>query len=239
MLVEMLVAMAIGAFLLVALASLTAFVVCAHDRVMTEVQEAEDVGRALASLSRDVHAAAHARWAGRNGGLIFSGTSDGLVFARVVRAADGLDRMTAVRLQVRGAESGTRLLRVESALPPDAASTEVLAWGQPVSLYAGPSRIAFAYFMRLESGGEALLDDWPPGDAMPVAIRVAFVHPGSGKQPLSLRISLLTDAEPACALPDAPGCGKTEDDLAPGNEEATPAAAVNADDARGWDRYAR
>lgn len=234
MLVEMLVAMAAGAFLLVALASVTTFVLRAQDRFSASAQEAETAGRALASLAREIGPALRLRWAGKNGGFVFSGTSGRILLARDVAAAGGLSRTEAVLWEVRGANGATRLLRAAGPLVPDAVSPDGVVWEPPATVYSGSARIAFAYFMPLEGGGEALLDDWPAGAEMPAAVRLSLARPGQA--PVSLRVPLLIETDPRCAVAEA--CGKREG--GPDAEAVEPAAAAIAPDgAQDGNRYAR
>lgn len=224
MLVEMLVAMAVGAFLLVALASVTTFVLKAQDRFSARAQEAEVSGRALASLAREIGPALRLRWTGEKAGFVFSGTSGRLLFARDVPAAGGFSRTEAVLWEVRSLNGATTLLRAAGPLPPDAASPDAVAWGPPATVYAGGARIAFAYFMPLEGGGEALLDDWPAGNEMPAAVRIALAKPNQA--PISLRVPLLIETDPRCALDDTATCGKGES----GSEGEEPDAVAPGDD---------
>lgn len=236
MLVEMLVAMAVGAFLLVALASVTAFVLRAQDRFSASAQEAETSGRALASLAREIGPALRLRWAGKNGVFVFSGTSGRILLARDVAAAGGgPSRAEAVLWEVRSANGVTSLLRAAGPLVPDAGSPDNVAWGPPATVYSGSARIAFAYFMALEGGGEALLDEWPAGNAMPAAVRISLAR--SGQPPLSTRVPLLIETEPRCAVAEA--CGKREGEPDAEDTAEPAAAAADADSPQDGNRYAR
>lgn len=233
MLVEMLVAMAVGAFLLVALASVTGFLMRSHDRITRGIQDAEDAGRALAALSREIRQAQPVHWAGKKAAYVFAGTPGQLLFAREAEG-DGPRRLDAVRLDVRSDAGRTAIVRSESVLPPDAVAPENLSWQPPAPLYAGSARVAFAYYMRLDGGGEALLDAWPAGDEMPVALRMSFLPSGPNARLLSLRIPLPIDGTPGCAIRD---CRANPEETEDGDE--APASPVDADDPLGWGRYAR
>lgn len=238
MLVEMLVAMAVGAFLLIALASLTSFLLRAYDRTAEAARENENTGRALAALSRDVELALPTRWAGKDAAFVFSGTSTQMLFARASPSADGLDEIQAFRFEVSRTDTSTRLVRYAGTLPPSATASDNLAWNPPVTVYVGSASVAFAYFMKLEGGGEAVLDDWPAGDEMPVAVRASFLPARPGGQVLSLRIPLLIDTELACALPDSENCGGGKSETEAGTDDK-PAGPVEAGDPLGWNHYAR
>lgn len=237
MLVEMLVAMAVGAFLLVALASVTSFMLRAHARTAAQAADLEDASRILAALSREIRSAAWIRWSGERPGVIFAGGPGQILFAQDAVSETGFETTDIVRFETLPSDGGTRLMRSVGPLLPSARSPEDLVWSTPQEVYRGRYRLSFAYFAVID-GGEALVDDWTRTDGRPVAVRVSLVSATAVGEGLSLRVPLLIDAEPGCAEKKNASCGGSNDAAEPADAEAD-GTPVDAEDAEGWARYGR
>lgn len=234
MLVEMLVAMAIGAFLLVALASVTSFMLRAHGRTAAQATDLEDASRILAAMSRDIRSAAWIRWSGEKPAFIFAGGRDRLLFAQDTMTETGLEATQVSRFQSLPLEGGARLVRSVGSLVPNARSPDDLVWSPPSEVYRGRYRLSFAYFAAA-GAVDVLVDDWTRTNKRPAAVLVSLVPVSTAGETLSIRVPLLIDAEPACAerlsrlCNGSPGANETLD-----SADAEP---VDADDVEGWDRY--
>ena len=238
LLVEALTAMAIGAFLLVALGSLVSLVLRASDRTAATSQEIEEKSRIFSTLIDRIETITPQRWAGAGGGFVFEGTETTLLFARFAKSSD---TGTGSRLVIL-ASDGASLQEEERLLPPDASTiaavtdraTDVVS----ARLQQGYT-VRFAYFSRLPDGREALTDRWSGRRAMPVAIRVTLNDRG-GKYQGSVRVPIRVDAEPGCAAPKQRICSLVPD-AASGAGNMPPAGGepIDPDESRGWERYVR
>jgi hypothetical protein len=234
LLVEVLATMTVSAFILAALLSIVSFTLRTSAHVSRQTQDIENASRVMASLVREIQAIAPLRWAGQNAGFVFQGREQGLVFAREVVAPDGAVDDRAVLLQ----GDGKQLFRSEASLLPAYRSAAEIAAGEKQALLDTDFQVRFAYFARLEDGQEALTNTWDNPALLPVAIRVSITD-SKGALIGSSRVQIRVDAEPGCAAPTKALCNfaadrKTDDGQPP--ETETP---VDADDSRGWERYAK
>ena len=222
--------MTISAFILVALVSTVSLVSRASDRTAKASQEIEHISRVIASLRRDVAQAEPVRWAGPDTGFVFSGSENEVTFARHRLLSVGARSYVVIRLE----SDSTGLYRRQTQLFPQSAGFAELALGDRQTLLKGQNGVRFAYFDRLASGQEALVDSWSDPTRMPVAIRVSL-RGTAGER--STRIALSVQAEPGCAEADMSGCPLAE---AGGSDtESAPEAVdrIDANDPLGWERY--
>lgn len=218
LLVEALATLAISALLLLGLASVLGLMLRATDQITARADELETTGRAIAAIRREIEAMTRARWAGEaRAAFIFSGAPDKMLFTRSLPRGSGT---AAVVIQSVRTNLGGRLLRAEAPLLPGAASAQDLRFGLPRNFYEGRYLIRLAYFAGPGEGPDQALEDWPSDLALPSAVRVGIVDPGTGKLLSSLRVSLTVEADPGCAAPQAAFCShadrkKTADDTGP------------------------
>ena len=107
-----------------------------------------------------------------------------------------------------------------------------LAFGPATIVYDGPMSFRFSYYDRLESGEEAVIDEWPSARRSPVAVRVAMIDPRTNAVTSSVRIPLWIDAEPGCAFPDEAYCSYVDRRQVPGPDAAAAGQPTGAGDAR-------
>lgn len=234
LLVEALATMAISAVILVALGSLLGLMSRQADLTARRTERMDVAGHALAAIARDLGAAARARWAGPGPrSFVFAGQPDQVLFARDGSAeAEGRSRTVAVLLQSAPDAGRGRVMRAEAPLSPGDRDAGGLDFGPARALYAGEALVRFAYVAAPAAGGpELVLDAWPAGETLPVAVRVAFTDPGSGDVLSSLRVPLRIEAEPGCAAPRKAFCSRIDErSLADGSGEpaSEPAGAAAA-----------
>ncbi|WP_375454021.1 type II secretion system protein J [uncultured Methylobacterium sp.] len=232
LLVEALATMAIGAVILVAVGSLLGLMSRQADLTAQRTERMDVAGHGLAAIARELGSAARARWAGPGPrGFVFVGLPDRVLFSLDRPEGDRLSRPMAILLQSTETQAGGVVLRAEAALSPLDPGEGALDFGPPDRLYAGPALVRFAYVGAVGAGGpEVLLDAWPAGEALPVAVRVAFTDPASGDILSSLRVPLRIEAEAGCAAPRKAFCSRIDARSVEGEGEpgAGPAGDVAA-----------
>lgn len=221
LLVEALATMAIGAVILVAVGSLLGLMSRQADRTAERTERMDVAGHGLAAIARDIGSIARARWAGPGRrSFVFAGLPDRMLFALDRIDADYLPRSFAVLLQGAETEDGSAVLRAEAPLSPLDRDEGALDFGPTRALYAGVARVRFAYIGAMGAGApEILVDAWPAGETLPIAVRVAFTDPASGEILSSLRVPLRIEAEPGCAAPRKAFCSRIDAHSVEGQDE--------------------
>ena len=212
LLVEVLATMAIGAVILVAAGSLLGLMSRQADRVADGIERLDVADHASAAIARDLRSIARARWAGpgpRN--FVFAGLPDRILFSLDRTDTDRRVRSFVVLLQGTDTENGGAILRAEAPLSPFDHDETALDFAPAHTFYAGRAQIRFAYIAAPAGGApELVLDAWPAGETLPIAIRVAFTDPGSAEILSTLRIPLRIEAEPGCAAPRKAFCSRID-----------------------------
>lgn len=220
--------MAIGAAILVGLASIVSLLLRTTDGVAAQVQDLEQTDRTVAALTREIQSLTRATWSGAaRRAFIFAGEPGRIMFARSVRRAGDPSSAIVVAIQSveAGAGAGGRLLYAEAPLVPGVASLDGLRFGPVRTLHEGSIVVRFAYFGRAgDQGGEVLVDTWPSAAGLPSAVRIGIVDPVSKNLLRSLRVPILIEAEPGCAAPETAFCSRADPKKrASGDAAATPA----------------
>lgn len=214
LLVEALATMAIGAAILVGLASIVSLMLRTADGVAARAQDLEQTDRAVAALAREIQSLTRATWSGAGRrSFIFAGEPRRIMFARSARRAGDASSALVVAIQSVDADAraGGRLLYAEAPLVPGAVSPDDLRFGPVRNLHEGSIAIRFAYFGRAgEAGGEVLVDAFPSGAKLPSAVRIGIVDPATGSLLRSLRVPILIEAEPGCAAPEMAFCSRAD-----------------------------
>lgn len=206
-LIEALATLAIGAFIIAALGSLIAFTLHFADGTAADLQRGETLGRVVALMEREIRGMARARYAGdQKTAFLFAGDVDRILFTTDRVDRSGLSATVAVAYQVAPDAGGVRLLRAEATVLPGLTDLKSLAFSKPRTLYTGTTGIRFSYFLPQPDGsGEVLVDTWKDRGKLPTAVRIATTG-GDGSILDSLRVPVMTDAEPACAVPGKGFC---------------------------------
>lgn len=230
LMVEALAVLAISAAILLALGSLTRLMLRQADGLAERTARLERTEQGLSALSRDIGRLARARWDGpERERFVFAGEPWRLLFALDRPASDGsaLGETVAVLLRSDGSGAGGRLTRSEAPLPPGLPGPGALVFGPERVLYEGPARVRFAYVApRSDTTPELIVDTWPPIGPPPVAVRVGLADPGTGDVASSLRVPVLTEAEPGCVRARTHYCSRTEEGA--GEDDAAVGAVLNA-----------
>lgn len=215
-LIEALATLAIGAMVIAALAVLITSVLRLADRTAAGVETLETTGRALATVEREIRFAARARFSGDSRRtFIFAGSNDRILFTVDRTEQDGLKRTYAVAYQSETIDGVVRLLRSEAPVAPGTEALDAITLPDPTEIYAGPAGIRFSYFEAQPDGsGEILTYRWDKEDKLPSAVRLALTVAEGGAVLDTLRVPLLIDGEPGCALPTGAYCSHA--DAAPG-----------------------
>lgn len=213
LLVEALATLAISAVILAALGSVLGMMSRQADTLAARTQRMDVAGHGLGAIARELGSAARARWAGPGPRpFVFLGFPDRVMFA--LDRLDGVGRpeTIAILLQSFESEDGAQVVRGESPLSPFDRGPGDLDFGSSGPLYAGRTSLRFAYVQASARGGpEILLDTWTTGDALPIAVRVAFTDPASGAILSSLRVPIRVGAEPGCAAPRKAFCSRVDE----------------------------
>ena len=160
LLTETLASFTLSAFVLLGLVAGATMLVHAVDRSATQVQNADDLDRALDALARDVAAIKRARWSGEEPqGFVFRGSPSSLFFAEGAGAAAP---WTVVALRETMVGDRPVLTRSEAPLPPDARSFADLRFGRARPLPTGAARLRFAYApaRRVHRAGKGRCELW-------------------------------------------------------------------------------
>ena len=234
LLAETLITFALSALVMVGLVASTAVLMRATDRSVAAVGSADDLGRTLAALRRDVSGLKRARWNGEEPqSFVFRGGPNSLFFAQEVPVPDGGRELRVVSLREIASGNGTALMRAEAHLSASASGWSALSFGPGRVVPTGPARLRFHYVAELGPDGRAppQVDTWPTGPTLPAFVIVEAVEPGTTRLLVSARIGVHADGDIGCADKAPP----QRDDiarLAPGSnaqqQQGTPAQAAGA-----------
>lgn len=202
LLAETLVTFALSALVMVGLVASAAVLMRATDRSVAAVGSADDLGRTLAALNRDVAGLKRARWSGEEPqSFVFKGGPNSLFFAQEEPLRDGGREMRVVSLREIAGDSGTALMRAEAHLPASAGGWSALRFGAGRVVPTGPARLRFHYVAeRGPDGREPLpVDTWPSGPTLPAFVVVEAVEPHTTRLLVSARIGVRADGDIGCA----------------------------------------
>lgn len=212
LLVEALATIAVSAIILSAVGSLLGLMSRQADRTAERTERLDVAGHVLAALARDIGSTARARWAGpgqRN--FVFAGLPDRMLFSLDRIDADGTPRSLAILLQGTEMKVGSAVLRAEAPLSPLDRDETALDFAAAHTIYAGTGQVRFAYIVAPSAGApELVVDAWPSGETLPIAVRVAFTDPASQEILSSLRVSLRIEADSGCAAPRKAFCSRID-----------------------------
>lgn len=239
LLAETLITFALSALVLLGLVASTAVLLRATDRSVAGVDAADDLGRALVALERDIGGLKRARWAGLEPqGFVFRGGPNSLFFAQEVPVASGGRELRAVSLREIETGRGTALVRAEAPLPATAAGWGDLHFGAAHPLPTGPARLRFRYLAErgAEPPAPRPVDTWPSGAILPAAVIVEAVDAASTRLLFTDRIALRTDGDIGCADKRPP---KRDEAKQAAQPQGPPGAAPEAVDPLGGPPPAR
>ena len=202
LLAETLITFALSALVMVGLVASAAVLMRATDRSVAAVGSADDLGRTLAALTRDVSGLKRARWSGEEPqGFVFRGGPNSLYFAQDASAPYGGRELRVVSLREIAADNGTALMRAEAHLSASAGGWSDLSFGRGRAVPTGPARLRFHYLAESGPDGRAArpVDTWPSGATLPAFVIVEAVEPGSTRLLVSERIAVHADGDIGCA----------------------------------------
>ena len=211
LLAETLITFALSALVLVGLVSSAAVLLRATDRSVAVVGSADELGRTLAALRRDVSGLKRARWNGEEPqNFVFRGGPNSLFFAQDIPMADGGHELRVVSLREIEVGRGTVLMRAEAHLSALAGGWADLGFGPQRAVPTGVARLRFRYVAEAGPDGRAprALDTWPSGPTLPAAVIVEAVNAGSTHLIVADRIAVQSDGDIGCA--DRTGTGDTQ-----------------------------
>ncbi|MBV9221700.1 MAG: prepilin-type N-terminal cleavage/methylation domain-containing protein [Methylobacteriaceae bacterium] len=192
-LIEAIVALAIGGFVIAALASVVGQWLGSWDRGSGTLQRAELTSAGLDRIVTDLASAELIPANDLGTTALFEGTERSVLFARRAVAIGGARGLQLVRLAQTG-DSNATLLRSQAPLgfPPALAAP---IDREPVVLLRAPYRTVFAY-----AGDDGVWKStWTKATRLPRAVRVSVVD-GAGRAPVfSTTVRVHVDAAPACA----------------------------------------
>ncbi len=202
LLAETLITFALSALVMVGLVASAAVLMRATDRSVAAVDSADDLGRTLAALTRDLSGLKRARWNGEEPqGFVFKGGRNSLFFAQEVPVPDGGRELRVISLREIETDTGTALMRAEAHLSARAGGWSDLSFGRGRVVPTGPARLRFHYVAEPGPDGRAAkpVDTWPSGPTLPAFVVVDAVEPGSTRLLVSARIGVRTDGDIGCA----------------------------------------
>ena len=202
LLAETLITFALSALVLLGLVSSAAVLLRATDRSVAVVGSADELGRTLAALTRDVSGLKRARWNGEEPQpFVFRGGPNSLFFAQESPVADGGRELRVVSLREIEAGRGTVLMRAEAHLSAMASGWADLHFGPQRAVPTGIARLRFRYVAEAGPDGRAPrpVDTWPSGPTLPAAVIVEAVDAGSTQLIVADRIAVRSDGDIGCA----------------------------------------
>ena len=218
LLAETLITFALSALVMVGLVASAAVLMRATDRSVAAVGSADDLGRTLAALARDVSGLKRARWNGEEPqGFVFRGGPNSLFFSQEAPAPGGGRELRVVSLREIAGDHGTALMRAEAHLSATASGWSDLSFGPGRVVPTGPARLRFRYVAEAGPDGRAPapLDSWPSGPTLPAVVIVEAVEPASTRLLVSARIGVRADGDIGCADRTSRPSGDTAPGSAP------------------------
>ncbi len=216
LLAETLITFALSALVMVGLVASAAVLMRATDRSVATVGAADDLGRTLAALSRDVSGMKRARWSGEEPqGFVFRGGPNSLFFSQEAPLPGGGHELRVVSLREIAGDHGTALMRAEAHLSATAGGWSDLSFAPGRVVPTGPARLRFRYVAEPGPDGHAPapVDSWPSGPTLPAAVIVEAVEPVSTHLLVSARIGVRADGDIGCA----DRTSRQSNDAAPGS----------------------
>jgi general secretion pathway protein J len=205
--IEALVALALAAFLLATLATVTAQWLPRWKAGFGRAQNADLMGVGLDRIAADLAAA---EYAGPGDGtqLLFQGTPDSVTFVRSAVGPNASAGLEIVQLAETENKRGTVLTRTRAAFVPDATRDALndgaIEFTNPVVLVRPPYRVSFSYTGRDGRWRET----WDDASQLPAAVQIA-VRSAGAEQALALSTAVLlnVNAPAECARSTKPDCG--------------------------------
>ena len=233
LLAETLITFALSALVLVGLVSSAAVLLRATDRSVAVVGAADELGRTLAALRRDISGLTRARWNGEEPqSFVFRGGPNSLFFAEESPAADGGHELRVVSLREIEAGRGTVLMRADAHLSALASGWADVRFGPQRAVPTGVARLRFHYVAEAGPDGRAPrpVDTWPSGPTLPAAVIVEAVDAGSTQPIVADRIAVRSDGDIGCAdrtqagdtQKASPGTAQPQQAAQPGQAVAAP-----------------
>lgn len=231
LLAETLITFALSALVLVGLVASTTVLMRATDRSVANVGAADDLGRTLAALARDVSSLKRARWNGEEPqNFVFRGGPNSLYFAEEEPVPGGGRALGVVALREIEAGGGTTMMRASAHLSALASGWSDLGFGAGRAVPTGAARLRFHYLAEAGADGRAPspVDIWASGPTLPAFVIVEAVEPGTTRLLVSTRIAVRADAEIGCADRNPPrrdAAGEPAAASAATPQQAAPGAA--------------
>jgi general secretion pathway protein J len=204
--VEALLATVMMAFILGALATVTAQWLPNWDRGFARAQRAELLAAGLERLLADLAAAEIVSVGRGNDGPVFDGTELSVTFVRTALGPNTSNGLEVVRIAEISNGRGPALVRMSAPFAPVTAGvlgTDQLNFSNPVVVIGAPYRVSFSY-----AGSDHMWrDTWHGAKQLPRAVRVS-VRDAATSRTLAMSTSTLIHAEvPArCTWPTAAEC---------------------------------
>jgi general secretion pathway protein J len=194
-LIEMLVAMALMGFILVALATVTAQWLPNWNRGIARVQQAERMAFGLKRIVEDLSVAEFVTANNAAKVSMFEGSELAVTFVRTAIGPNSRPGLEVVRFREVADTSGPTLVRDRARFTPVEPGA-VLQFTDPVVVIRPPYRVTFSY----AGPTGAWQPTWRDDPLLPRSIRIA-VRDGVTQQSLALSTAMLvhTDAPAACA----------------------------------------
>ena len=188
-LIEAVVAIALMAFILSALATMTAQWLPNWNRGIVEVQRSEQVALGLDRVLNDVAAAEFISPSQQSRMPFFTGTTHSIIFVRSALGPNTRPGLEIVRIAETSSDKGPMLVRTRAPFMPDADQGQ-RAFTDPVILMRRPYRLSFAY-----AGADRIWRrDWRDQALLPDAVKLIVRDDTSG-QTLSLSSATLIHSE--------------------------------------------
>jgi len=188
-LLEALIAMALMAFILTALAAVTAQWMPSWNYGIARVQRSEDIALGLARLTTDLAAAEYIPASRETRSPLFDGTNRSVIFVRTAVGPNTAEGLEIVRIEEVNSERGLLLVRTRAPFSPGIDRAQP-AFTDPVVLLRSPYRLLFAY----AGSDRNWQDEWREQIQLPKAIKLS-VQDAATQRTLSISTAVLVHVE--------------------------------------------
>jgi general secretion pathway protein J len=195
-LLEALIATALMAFILTALAAVTAQWMPNWNHGIARVQRSEDIALGLARLTTDLAAAEYIPASRESRRPLFDGANRSVIFVRTAVGLNSGEGLEIVRIEEINSDRGWLLVRTRAPFTPGIDRMQPV-FTDPVVLLRAPYRLSFSYAGMDRNWHE----EWRDQTQLPKAIKLS-VQDAATQRTLSISTALLVrvDAPMECSV---------------------------------------
>ncbi len=206
-LIEILVGLAISSLIMVGLTAAMRTIDMGWNRTTQSVERQGMLSSAFHVLAGDVARIERAVASGEGGqDFLFAGTASEAIYVLAERPGNNRAGLYWVRLQVRGRDGVTELVRTRAPFVWRKYTVSTLAWGDDVILMRGNIAVELTY-RSPRAGLRIWSTNWPASNRLPEQIKIEITDRKTGLwlEP-AMVLTLQIDAEAACFNVESAAC---------------------------------